>query len=446
MTFRRNGINRRASAQLYARWNLSQTLRASGRLPPPIMGLKLHVAVCGCGPAGLAAALLLHRAGHRVRLFERFETPRPLGSGLLLQPTGLGVLDELGMLTPLMALGSPIDRIFGRVSSSSRIVLDVKYAALGKGWRALAIHRAALFGTLHDAVVNAGIEIVYSAALARAETNGKDAALITADGRRHGGFDLIVDAAGANSPLAVGIARRTALPYGALWVNVPWPERWPGKQNALEQRYRRAIMMAGALPVGSPAPGQPRLCAFFWSMRRDQVESWRANGLDAWKGHVSQLWPDAAMLLESVTDLAQVTFAQYDHFTAHRPCSERLVHIGDAARATSPQLGQGANMALLDALALSRALESNASLTDALNAYVRMRYWHIRTFQWASAMFTPFYQSDGYTLAFVRDWLAGPLSNLPIGQHVLVRLVSGMTVSPLAGERFAPLRLGLLKE
>jgi hypothetical protein len=71
-----------------------------------------------------------------------------------------------------------------------------------------------------------------------------------------------------------------------------------------------------------------------------------------------------------------------------------------------------------------------------------MRYWHIRTFQWASAMFTPFYQSDGYLLAFVRDWLAGPISNLPVGRQVLVRLVSGMTVAPLAGVRFSPLRLG----
>jgi 2-polyprenyl-6-methoxyphenol hydroxylase-like FAD-dependent oxidoreductase len=103
-------------------------------------------------------------------------------------------------------------------------------------------------------------------------------------------------------------------------------------------------------------------------------------------------------------------------------------------------------MALLDALALSRALEMHGSLPDALNAYVRMRYWHIRTFQWASATFTPFYQSDGHVLAFIRDWLAGPLSNLPIGKQVLVRLVSGMTTAPLAGTRFSPLRLGLPQE
>jgi hypothetical protein len=74
-----------------------------------------------------------------------------------------------------------------------------------------------------------------------------------------------------------------------------------------------------------------------------------------------------------------------------------------------------------------------------------MRYWHIRTFQWASATFTPFYQSDSHVLAFARDWLAAPLSNLPVGRQVLVRLVSGMTVAPLSGVRFAPLKLNPLE-
>lgn len=408
------------------------------------MGLQLRVAVCGCGPAGLAAALLLHRAGHSVRIFERFEAPRPVGSGLLLQPTGLSVLEELGLVERLTHLGAPIDRIVGKTEGSERVVLDVQYAALGNGWRALAIHRAVLFGTLHEAVTSAGIEIVHSAEALHAEISREEAALVCTQGRRYGGFDLIVDAAGAHSPLAKGIARRKVLPYGALWVNVPCSDRWPGAANALEQRYRRASFMAGVLPVGSRAHGGPRLCAVFWSLRRDRLEAWRADGIPAWKQDVARLWPDAEALLEPITSPDEVTFAQYDHFTATRPVSARMVHIGDSGRATSPQLGQGANMALLDALALSVALSQSATLDEALGRYVKMRYWHIRTFQWASAMFTPFYQSDSVVLPLVRDWFAAPLSRLPIGRRILARLVSGMTVAPLAGAQFAPLRIGLL--
>ena len=50
---------------------------------------SMHVAVAGAGPAGLAMALYLKRAGHRVTLLERFVTAAPVGSGLILQPTGL---------------------------------------------------------------------------------------------------------------------------------------------------------------------------------------------------------------------------------------------------------------------------------------------------------------------------------------------------------------------
>lgn len=50
------------------------------------MSRNLDIAIAGAGPAGLAAALYLKRAGHRVTIFERFDEPKPVGSGLILQP------------------------------------------------------------------------------------------------------------------------------------------------------------------------------------------------------------------------------------------------------------------------------------------------------------------------------------------------------------------------
>jgi salicylate hydroxylase len=405
------------------------------------MNSPLDIAVCGCGPAGLAAALLLHRAGNRVRMFERFEIPRAVGSGLILQPTGLAVLSELGLIEQISNLGIRIDRLFGRVMPSNRVVLDVRYRALGPGWYGIAIHRSALFSILHDAVVASGIEIFPSVTVAGIDRDGDRPAICAADGRRFGGFDLVVDALGANSPLAAGIARRRVLPYGALWVNVPWPEHRGLLPNALEQRYHRASSMAGILPIGRRAGGELPLAAFFWSLKRDQVASWRSAGLPPWKADVLQLWPEASPILDSITDPDQITFAQYDHFTLRTPYSDRLVHIGDATRATSPQLGQGANMALLDAFALARALHAGSDPQESLRDYARARYRHTWLFQWASATFTPFYQSDSRLLPMVRDWLAAPLSRLPIADVLLARLVSGTIIAPLARSQFAALRM-----
>jgi salicylate hydroxylase len=379
-------------------------------------------------------------------MFERFETPSPVGSGLMLQPTGLAVLSELGLIAQISSLGTRIDRLFGRVVPSNRVVLDVRYRALGPGWYGVAIHRSALFTTLHDAVIASGISIIPAVTIAGVDTQGNRAALFAADGRRFVGFDLVVDALGANSPLAAGVTRRKILPYGALWVNVPWREHALLLPNTLEQRYLRASRMAGILPIGRRASCESPLAAFFWSLKRDQVEAWRFAGVPAWKDDVSRLWPEASLILDSVTDIDQFTFAQYDHFTLRTPYSDRLVHIGDAARATSPQLGQGANMALLDALALSRALHDGGGLQEGLRAYARTRYRHTRLFQWASAAFTPFYQSDSRLLPILRDRFAAPLSRLPIADVLLARLVSGTITAPLGSSQFTPLRMDPIAE
>ena len=87
------------------------------------------IAIIGAGPAGLASALYLCRAGHRVVIFERFETGGPIGSGLMLQPTGLSVLKDLGLGRNIEALGQRIDRLWGTDAKSGRTVLDVRYGS-----------------------------------------------------------------------------------------------------------------------------------------------------------------------------------------------------------------------------------------------------------------------------------------------------------------------------
>lgn len=88
-------------------------------------------------------------------------------------------------------------------------------------------------------------------------------------------------------------------------------------------------------------------------------------------------------------------------------------------------------MALLDALALARALETQSNLDAALGEYARMRLWHIRLYQLASWMFTPAYQSDSAALAWFRDWVMGPVSRTWPAPQVLAALVAGQIGAPL---------------
>lgn len=388
----------------------------------------LSIAIAGCGPCGLAAALLLERQGHRVTLFERFSAPQPIGSGLMLQPTGLAVLRQLGLADQVLALGARVDRLHG--TAGGRTVLDVPYAALGAPERfGIGIHRASLFAALYDEVLRQSISVLTDRPVVGSELAGDTRRLVFGDGSRSDGFDLVVDALGTWSPLVS--QPHHALAFGALWATLTWPEDGPFAPNMLAQRYQRSSKMVGVLPTGT-GQGAHRQLAFFWSLRGDQFEAWKRGGLEPWKNEVERLWPETAELLGQITDPAQLTFARYAHRTVKAPAAERMIHLGDAWHSASPQLGQGANMALLDAFALSVALEQSATVDEALTRAVRLRQRHVRLYQALTWLFTPVYQSDSLVIPFFRDRLVAPLSRIPALTKLQAAMVSGLVGSPLA--------------
>jgi 2-polyprenyl-6-methoxyphenol hydroxylase-like FAD-dependent oxidoreductase len=387
--------------------------------------MTYRIAITGAGMGGLAAAALLAREGHGVTLYERFSTPKPVGSGLVVQPVGLAVLDALGAGAEARALGAPLTRMLGH--SGASVALDVAYRPHQPG---LAMHRAALFHCLWQAATRAGVSPVTGHTATGTRDSPAGLHLITDQGQ-HGPFDLIVDASGAGSPLSPLTAR--PLPFGAVWAHVPWPVTdLPGTE--LRQRYLAARHMAGILPIGC-LPGDPiPRAAVFWSLSSAELDHWPQTDLTDWKAEVAAFWPAMEPFLHGITDKSQLTPARYSHGALRKPHSPRLVHIGDAAHRASPQLGQGANMALLDAQALALALRQ--PMEDALPAYHRSRRWHLGLYQTLSAAFTPQYQSHSRALPAVRDHFLSPLSRLWPLPRILSSLVSGDLIPPIAGSRF----------
>ncbi|NPD15471.1 FAD-dependent monooxygenase [Xinfangfangia sp. D13-10-4-6] len=408
-------------------------------------GKALKIAVIGAGMGGLAAASLLARDGHRVTLIERFESPRPLGSGLMVQPVGLAVLDELGQGDAARALGAPIRRMRGwsaqgldgtatgltgafHEALQGRDALDVHYPPQEP---AFAMLRASLFHVLWQAMQASDLQLITGETVVRALPYGGGRVLHSEHGEI-GAFDLVVDASGAGSALSPLRAR--ALHYGAIWAHVPWPEASDMSQDQLRQRYFRASRMAGLMPIGSLPGESQRRAAVFWSMSRPELEQWGEDRFDAWKASASTFWPQMQPFLAGLTSASQMTPAFYSHGTLRRPYAPGLVFIGDAAHRASPQLGQGANMALLDALALREALRGPPD--EALTAYARMRRWHVRLYQLFSAFLTPAYQSDSRILPLIRDFGLAPISLVPPVPWLLTRLVAGRLIPPLASKRW----------
>lgn len=378
-----------------------------------------------------------------MRLFERFETPRPLGSGLMLQPTGLAVLEVLGLRAEIAALGARVERLIGTDARSGRVVLDVGYRPLGPHAHAIAVHRAALFNVLHDAVVAERLPIRTGFPVEGLERSDGKLWLRGPQGRE-GPFDLVVDALGSASPLKVEAkvpSRARPLPFGAIWGTVPWVDAG-FRRDALMQRYREASVMIGVLPVGRQRRDGAELAAFFWSLKPESFAAVQASGIDRWRDEVLGHWPETAPHLEAITDFEQMTLARYEHHTLQVPAGEGIAFVGDSAHATSPQLGQGANMALLDAVALMGALANAASIADALADYAWLRRSHVRLYQLLSLTLTPFYQSDGKLLPVLRDGLVSVAAKVPPVPWLLASMVSGQLLNPLKalGLETKPLR------
>ena len=188
--------------------------------------------------------------------------------------------------------------------------------------------------------------------------------------------------------------------------------------------------MIGVLPIGRPEPGAEKMAAFFWSLKPADADAVRARGLEAWKERVVRLWPQSEAFTSQIDSFDQLSLARYGHHTMKRPVGRRLAVIGDAAHSTSPQLGQGANMALLDAAALSHALARTGSVEAALEAYAAARRWHVRVFQALSLAFTPFYQSDSVALPFIRDRLVATVARIPPAPQFLASMVAGTVIDP----------------
>jgi len=112
----------------------------------------------------------------------------------------------------------------------------------------------------------------------------------------------------------------------------------------------------------------------------------------------------------------------------------RMVCIGDSAHATSPQLGQGANLALIDAMTLASCFAETSAVEAALVLYSQRRRAHLRYYQGASKLLTPFFQSDSRIASTLRDIALGPLCRMPIAREQMAMTLSGSKTGWLFGK------------
>lgn len=324
--------------------------------------------VVGAGIGGLACAIALRGLGLQVRVLERAPDSTAVGAGITLWPNALAALDHLGAR-------AAVERA-GRVIAESAILepdgTELSVAPLDAIARdhgpLVALHRADLHAVLldtagpdlvtHDAHVTAVVDEVDHAGVVLA-----DGACLTAD--------LLVGADGIRSVVREAIAPGTGPRYaGAM--------SWRGVA-ALSLERPRATETWGAGERFGVVPLSGGRTYWFATVTGPHsplagasAHADLARRFAGWHAPIAEVLAATDPAGVIATPLAELPWlGAWSH--------ERIALVGDAAHAMTPNLGQGAAMAIEDAVVLAREVgRGRRDVETALDAYAAERRPRVR--------------------------------------------------------------------
>jgi 2-polyprenyl-6-methoxyphenol hydroxylase-like FAD-dependent oxidoreductase len=327
-------------------------------------GKPRQVLIIGGGVAGPALGLFLQRAGIPSVLYEAYPLRTGVGGALGLAPNGMKVLAALGLSDRLKARAATISTYVFKNDRGGTLA-SYRIDGADYGQPMVAVSRTALFEVLADELVKRGIDVHYGKRLTRVEEREANVVADFEDGTSAEG-DIIIGADGVHSAV-----RKYLLPDARA-------------------EYTGLTGVGGFVPLSDVPVEPPQMMAFvfgrngffgysrggenlalWWSnvfrdreFTRDELD--RADGealkqelLARFRGYQS---PVSELITHTSSFLQQNIYDVLSLSTWHRG---RVALIGDAAHAVSPSAGQGASLALEDAMYLAKTLRDSSGYEAA---------------------------------------------------------------------------------
>jgi 2-polyprenyl-6-methoxyphenol hydroxylase-like FAD-dependent oxidoreductase len=319
-----------------------------------------HAVVVGGGIGGLGTALALQRIGWQVTVRERGRILDRGGAGLVLWPNALRCLAALGVEDAVRSRsatlnGSAVRRADGRLLA--KVALDPRVA---EGRHPLGIVRADLIDVLAAAL---GPEVL------RLGDEVTDLADLDVDPDADPDVDLVVGADGVRSVVrtSMGSALRPEHRGYTVWrALVPAGVMAAGGGPELSETWGAGLRF-GMVPAGRDATYVYAAAAAAEGERSDDEVAELRRRFGDWHAPIPAV-------LEAVEPGTVIRHDIYDLPPGRAPLHRgRRVLVGDAGHAMEPNLGQGAGLALEDAVVLAHALAAEPSVAGALAAYASVR-------------------------------------------------------------------------
>jgi 2-polyprenyl-6-methoxyphenol hydroxylase-like FAD-dependent oxidoreductase len=328
-----------------------------------VMGVRL-VLIVGGGIAGLALAPMLARTGVAVEVIEREPAWRSAGTGIYLPGNAARALRALGLEAQVASRAVEIPRQ-QFCDHHGRLLFEVDVAEL---WAAvgpcLALRRAELHTILRDAAGDVPIRI--GLALERLAQHNGVVSVEFSDGVS-GEYDLVVGADGIHSAVRRLTFEPTAVPRPVGQIG--WRFLAP---RPTEVTTWSVMLGRGRAFLTLPLDGDWVYCYCDVVSPRD-LDTAERGRLPRLSELFSQFADPAAALLDALDPTADIHVSTIEEVALDHSAQGHVVLIGDAAHATSPNMAQGAAMALEDALVLTDCLSRIPAIPDALAAFQARR-------------------------------------------------------------------------
>lgn len=326
----------------------------------------MNIAIIGGGIGGLATAAGLHKIGIHAHVYEQATTFKPLGAGIGIGSNAMLALVELGVADDIIASGMPLhEQRF--LNHKLEVMNTIDFSLLKKkfGEETIAIQRAHLHEALLESIDPA---YVHFDKKVTQFTQNEDSVTVTFHNNDEQTFDYVIAADGIHS-----IFRQTLLPKskpryanytcwrGITKNNGDVPLHVSSEAWSTRGRFGWAPLQNGDIYwfacVNAPAKD-----AYYNSLNKDGVASLFS--------HFSKT---TERLIRETKDPYFLHHDLYDIKPLKSFVHGRVVLLGDAAHATTPNMGQGAGQAIEDAYELMRALDEERTIASAFARYNKRR-------------------------------------------------------------------------
>ena len=330
--------------------------------------MSKRILIVGAGIGGLTLARLLQQQGDSPLVIEKTPEFKPVGAGLIVAANAIAVLEHLGLRPELERLGTRLSS--GAITDASgRILLPMTFSSPKAS--AVALHRSDLQRSLLGPLAS---EIVWGCTVERLEQRPNGVRVGFSTGRE-AEFDGVIGADGVRSSirrLAIGHSEPVYAGYSSWRFVVPHPDGLdlPGPVEMWGHGRR-----LGLVPIGNR-----RIYGYTTQNDPGYAKDLPGDRLERFRSLFDEFAGAAPAVLRQVLDASQLISTQIEELTLEHWVRDCVGLIGDAAHAMTPNLGQGAGMAIEDAFVLAAQLQK-ADVTAALRHYQRLRQPRVRWVQ-----------------------------------------------------------------